>query len=128
MTESVRDAIVAANEAFMAATRQGDAAGVAALYTTDGKVLPPNADFVTGHQAIQALFQSLMDMGIAEIRLETAEVEAQGDTAFEVSTYALLGREGQELDRGKYIVVWKNEDGQWKLHRDIFNSSLPTSS
>jgi len=44
MTESARDAIVAANEAFMAATRQGDAAGVAALYTTDAKVLPPNKE------------------------------------------------------------------------------------
>jgi ketosteroid isomerase-like protein len=29
------------------------------------------------------------------------------------------------LDKGKYIVIWKQEDGQWKLHRDIFNSSMP---
>ncbi len=29
------------------------------------------------------------------------------------------------LDAGKFIVVWKQEAGQWKLHRDIFNSSMP---
>jgi ketosteroid isomerase-like protein len=29
------------------------------------------------------------------------------------------------LDEGKYIVIWKHEDGQWKLHRDILNSSRP---
>ena len=26
----------------------------------------------------------------------------------------------------KYIVVWKKEDGKWKLFRDIFNSNLPS--
>jgi hypothetical protein len=31
------------------------------------------------------------------------------------------------LDQGKYIVIWKREKGQWKLHRDIFNSSVPAS-
>ena len=31
-------------------------------------------------------------------------------------------------DRGKYLVVWKRgADGNWRLHRDIFNSSLPPS-
>jgi len=42
-----------------------------------------------------------------------------------VGTFTLKGKGGQELDAGKYIVIWKREDGQWKLHRDIFNSSLP---
>lgn len=22
----------------------------------------------------------------------------------------------------KYVVVWKKEDGQWRLHRDIWNT------
>lgn len=26
----------------------------------------------------------------------------------------------------KYIVLWKKEDGKWKLFRDIFNSNLPS--
>ena len=29
------------------------------------------------------------------------------------------------LDEGKYIVIWKREAGQWKLHRDILNRSMP---
>jgi uncharacterized protein (TIGR02246 family) len=121
----VRGAIVAANEIFMAAFKRGDAAGMAALYTEEGQVLPPNGDFVTGWQALQGFWQALMDMGIKEANLETAEVEGHGDTAIEVSTYTLRGEGGQVLDRGKYIVIWKQEGGQWKLHRDIFNSSLP---
>jgi ketosteroid isomerase-like protein len=32
---------------------------------------------------------------------------------------------GKVVDRGKYIVIWKREQGQWKLHRDIWNTSMP---
>jgi uncharacterized protein (TIGR02246 family) len=109
----------------MAAFNRGDAAGLAALYTENGQVLPPNSDFVTGKEAIQGFWQAVMDMGIKEAELEIVEAQDHGDTAIEVSTFALLGDEGQVLDKGKYIVIWKQEDGQWKLHRDIFNSSMP---
>jgi uncharacterized protein (TIGR02246 family) len=120
----IHDAIVAANEAFMARFNSGDPAAVAALYTGTGQVLPPNGDFVTGQEAIQGFWQAVMDMGIKQAKLETGEVEAHGDTAIEVSTFTLRGGDGQLLDQGKYIVIWKREDGQWKLHRDIFNSSM----
>lgn len=121
----VRDAIATANENFMAAAKQGDAAALAALYTENGQVLPPNSDFVTGKEAIQAFWQAIRDMGIMAATLETVEVEGHGDTATEVGKYTLHGEEGQQLDKGKYIVIWKQEEGQWKLHRDIFNTSMP---
>lgn len=121
----VRDDIAAANKGFMAAFKRGDAAGLAALYTENGQILPPNSDSMTGQKAIQAFWQAVMDMGIKEAKLEIVEAEAHGDTAIEISKFTLHGEEGQVLDQGKYIVVWKQEDGQWKLHRDIFNSSMP---
>jgi uncharacterized protein (TIGR02246 family) len=121
----VRDAIAAGNEKFMAVFGQGDAAGLAALYTEKGQILPPNGDFVTGKEAIRGFWQALFDMGIKEAKLEIVEVEGHGDTAIEVSKYTLKGEGGQVLDKGKYIVIWKQEEGQWKLHRDIFNSSMP---
>jgi uncharacterized protein (TIGR02246 family) len=121
----VRDAIAAGNEKFMAAFGQGDAAGLAALYTEKGQILPPNGDFVTGKEAIRGFWQALFDMGIKVAELEIVEVEGHGDTAIEVSKYTLKGEGGQVLDKGKYIIIWKQEEGQWKLHRDIFNSSMP---
>lgn len=121
----VRDTIVAGGKAFMAAFERGDAAGLAAFYTENGQVLAPNSDFVTGRPAIQAFWQAVMDTGIKAITLKTVEAEGHGDTAIEVGKYTLHGEEGQQLDKGKYIVIFKQEGGQWKLHRDIFNSSMP---
>ncbi|NIO70601.1 MAG: SgcJ/EcaC family oxidoreductase [Anaerolineae bacterium] len=129
MTQStsteVRDAIAAAVENWMATFNRGDAAGLASLHTENGQVLPPNSDFVTGRQAIQAFWQGAMDMGIKSAKLEIVEVEGHGDIAIEVSKYTLSGEADQVLDTGKYIIIWKQVDGQWKLHRDIFNSSMP---
>jgi ketosteroid isomerase-like protein len=53
------------------------------------------------------------------------EVEGLGDTAIEIGELTLYGAEAQVLDKGKYMVIWKRQDGKWKLHRDIFNSSMP---
>lgn len=119
------EAIVAADEIFMATYSRGDVAGMASLHTERCQVMPPNSNSLTGKPAIQSLFQTFMDMGIKIIKLKTVEVEGYGETAFEVGKYTLEGERGQVLDQGKYIVIWKQEAGQWKLHRDIFNSSLP---
>jgi len=124
---NIHDAIVAADEQFMAIFSQGDAAGIAALYTENGQFLPPNSDFASGRQAIQATFQAIMDMGVKAIKLETIEVEGYGDTASEVGRYTLEDESGQVMDKGKFVVIWKQEAGQWKLHRDIINSSMPAS-
>jgi uncharacterized protein (TIGR02246 family) len=124
-SSDIRETIAAANEVFMAAFKRADAASLAALYTEGGQVLPPNAGFVTGKQAIQGFWQAVFDMGIKEARMEVVEAEKHGDTVVEVSKFKLLGDGGQLMDEGKYIVIWKQEDGQWKLHRDIFNSSMP---
>ena len=124
-TTDVRRAIEAANEQFMDAFRRGDAAALAGLYSEQGQAFPPNSDIAQSRQAIQAVWQAAMDAGIRGARLDTLEVDSRDDTAYEVGKYTLLGEASQTLDTGKYIVIWKREAGQWKLHRDIWNSSKP---
>ena len=120
----VQAAIEAADEIFMETFNRGDTAALADLYTENGQLLPAGSDFVTGNEAIQNFWQGVMDMGIKSAKLETIEVEGHGDTAIDEGKYTLRGESGSVLDRGKYIVIWKQQAGQWKLHRDIWTSSL----
>jgi uncharacterized protein (TIGR02246 family) len=124
-TADARAAIEAGNKQFAAAVAKGDAAQLAAMYTGGAMVFPPNGDIVRGREAIQKLWQGALDSGVKEVALTTVEVEAHGDTAHEVGTYDMKGAGGQALDRGKYIVIWKRDQGQWRLHRDIWNTSMP---
>ena len=128
--KQVRAEIEAVNEKFIAALNGGDAAGIAALYTEDAMLLPPNSEMLEGREAAQAFWQGGIDMGIKEGTLETEIVEAQGNAAYEVGKYTLIIEPpgGPTItDKGKYLVVWKRQEGSWKLHADMWNTSLPAA-
>ena len=120
-----RPAIEAANKQFIAAVAKGDAAALAGMYTTNAIAFPPNDEPAKGRAAIQKLWQGVVASGIKGATLTTSEVETYGDTAHEVGSYEMKVEGGKVVDRGKYVVVWKREQGQWKLHRDIWNTSMP---
>lgn len=122
---ALQDTIAAENERFMRAFKQADAAGVAALYSEDGQLLPPGAPAASGWDAIRLFWQAAMDSGIHAAQLETVELEDHGETVIELGRYTLCGAAEQSLDQGKYMVIWKREHGVWKLYRDIFNSNGP---
>jgi ketosteroid isomerase-like protein len=121
---SFQDAVGAGNEAFMASFADGDAAALSALYTDEGQALPPNEEIATGHEAVQVVWQGVMDSGATEVTLETLEAHSSGEIGYEAGEFTILAGD-QTVDEGKYIIIWKLEDGQWKLHRSIWNSSRP---
>ena len=59
-------------------------------------------------------------MGLKDVRLETLDFEPAGDTGYEVGEATLTLSSGTAVV--KFVVVWKIVDGQWRLHRDIWNS------
>jgi uncharacterized protein (TIGR02246 family) len=127
-TANIKTSVEAANKNWMNAFKNADASAVARLYTARAQLLPANSDVVEGTDAIRSFWQSGMNMGIKNVVLETIEVEDLGDTAIEGGRYRLLVANGSVADGGKYIVVWKNEGGTWKLHRDIWTTSQPAKN
>ena len=125
--DKLQSEISAANAEWVKAYNAGNAAGVAACYADDAKLLPPNSDFVSGKQGITAVWQGLMDMGGKSATLNAMEVMGSGDTATEVGTYEVMDKDGKTMDKGKYMVHWKKVGSAWKLHRDIWNSSMPAA-
>jgi ketosteroid isomerase-like protein len=125
--DGVRPAIEAADAEFSAAAAKGDGAGLAAFYAAEGQVMPAGSEPIRGRVAIQKFWQGALDSGIAGVRLKTLEVFALGVTATEVGQYDLQDKTGKVLDHGKYIVVWRHEDGKWKLLRDMFSTNVPAA-
>jgi uncharacterized protein (TIGR02246 family) len=124
---STRDAIEAVNAQFVAAFGQGDSNAVAALYTPNAQLMPEGGDAIKGRAAIQKFMQGVIDSGVASISLTTLEKFGSGSTATEVGVYEMRDKTGKAVDHGKYVVLWRQVNGAWQLHRDIFNSSVPPS-
>ena len=116
------DAIKAVNQAFITAFAAQDAAAVAALYTADAAVMPADQATVAGTEAIQEFWQAAMSLGITGVELVTGEIEVHGRLAIETGGFKLYNSDGHRVSAGKYLVVWVSEKGEWKLHRDIWNS------
>lgn len=116
-----------ANEVFMAAVSARDTSAFRGLYTSDAKLFPANSDVVEGPQAIVGFWSVVMSMGIQKVEFETVTAQRTGDIAIEEGKYKLYVADDHIADQGKYLVTWKNEDGKWKVQRDIWNISTPAA-
>ena len=124
--DAVRKSVAEGNRKFGAAADRKDYAGMAALYTDEAKVLPPDAPIVTGRKAIEEFWRSAAAaLGLTSVTLKTLDLEAAGDNAYEVGEADLRLSSGPA--KVKYVVVWlKGDDSQWRIHRDIWNN-MPAS-
>ena len=62
---AVRAAMEAGNKKFADGAAKHDAALIASAYTVDAEAYPPNSGAVKGRPALQKLWQSVLDSGIA---------------------------------------------------------------
>jgi ketosteroid isomerase-like protein len=118
--------IKAAVDRFMKIFAIGDATAIAATYTSNPVVGAPTGDLVFGQAQLLQFWQSVLNgPGMVVESYEVIDVQALGaDFASEVTVFtAIIG--GQRMD-GKYLVVWKREANQWKLHLDVFNATPAT--
>lgn len=113
--------------AFTDAFNQGDIAAVAAMYSDDAMVFPPDSDMVQGRSAIEAMWKGTRDSGMKDLAFTVLDVHSSRDLAVEVGKadfkIQLANQAEPSSQTVKYVVVWKRQkDGAWKLFRDIWNS------
>jgi uncharacterized protein (TIGR02246 family) len=120
-------AIVAVTETWEAALNAKDIDGILALYTSDARVLPPNAEMASGSDAVRTVFGGMIDAGIGG-ELTSIGAKVSGDIGYDVGTYALHNDDGP-VDTGKWIVTFqRGDDGEWLITNDIFNSDNPPAA
>lgn len=122
---TVKAEIEEANKNFMALVASGDSIGLANAYTKDAKFMSAGAPSVVGRTDIQTAMSNIVKSGITKADLRLENVYGTEDLIVEEGELTLFVGDAAVAEE-KYIVVWKKEDGKWKLFRDIFNSNLPS--
>jgi ketosteroid isomerase-like protein len=122
---AARKAVDEGNQSLMDLLKKGDSTGFAALYCADAKVMGPGGPAIVGRDAIKSMAGGMVQMGLTNMTLKTSDIWGSEVLVGEEGVYTFTGGDGKQLDNGKYIVLWKMEDGKWKLFRDIFNTDVP---
>ena len=98
---------------------QGDAAGIAGLYTKDGILVTPSAKIVkNGQQEITEHNQALMKLGYNHDEGTIDQVSPLGnDEAISVGEYHFTGQRqnGPIKSDGHWTALYVREGGQWKI-------------
>jgi len=96
------------------------------FYAADASVLPFNAPIANTPQAIRDMWQHLLSDAKVTISFgpNKIDIAKSGDMAYDVGWAELKTVDGGKttLEKGKYVVVWKKHNGQWKVVADIFNT------
>ena len=98
------DQIQAASANGLHAFNAKDSAGIAAVYTSDAMLLPPDAEPIEGLEAI-AGFWGDFEGSVNSGNLETQKIFVGGDLANVIGKYR-LEIEGQQAQEAKYIEMW----------------------
>ena len=126
MTLSVQEmaAVRDASQQYGQAILAGNADALAALADQDIILMPPGSPAVEGYDAVLEFFKE--GPGLTGT-IVPAEVDGVGNLAYVRGNYSLtiqINDTTQVPDAGKFIEVWtKQEDGSWKVYRDIWNSN-----
>ena len=129
MTETVFDLAKEKQElqksfnGVMAALASGDAKAVANFYTEDGVFMPHNSQIFTGREAIEKAFVGFIEAGFTKLDVESTWAEGCGDYLLDTEQWTLSN--GQDTLIGKSLVIWKKEDGMWKMYKDMINTDTP---
>ena len=123
--DSAKAAIAASNIVFGASFATGDSTAFVNCYTTDACIYNANMPKVCGTQGINGFFNVAYQSGIRKIALTTDEVMGGKEAVVETGKYEVFIAGNVSVEKGKFVVIWKEENGKWKMHRDIWNSDAP---
>lgn len=128
-TEAEKAAIAESNRKWLAAVEAKDIEACVSFYAPDAVEMQPGMPALVGREAIREWFEAwLPDTSVSNAFFpERTEVAASGDVAYDRGTYRFTGStpDGPIEDVGKYLVIWKKIDGDWKVVASTSNSDLP---
>jgi ketosteroid isomerase-like protein len=114
------------NLKFTEQFRAGDSVALASHYWPDAELLFANSEPIKGRD-ILLTWGAMTHMGVKDFTFSTTDITGDESFIIETGKYEMKDGKGTLVDKGKYVVVWQNRNGEWKLYRDIGNTSMPAA-
>ena len=107
-------------ELYEKASNDGDAHELAALYTDQALLLPPDGGVVVGRDSILAFWLDGLERGLT---LDTVRVVTHDREGYVVGIYHLAATDELAADSGKYVLCVERGETGWRLAVDTWNAT-----
>ena len=119
-----------ASKNWVESYNRNDWDALAAYFTLDAIMMPPNGSPVTGREAI-AVWERENEQGF-RIAFKLESITGSGELAYvrgSSCVFIPVGNSSYTVDIGKFMEVRERQaDGAWLIAADIFNSNLAAGS
>jgi ketosteroid isomerase-like protein len=119
--QAIRETTSALQSSFNAK----DVDKILSLYTENSVFMPPNKPLLRGRGPLKGFYEGLLNGGSKDLKLTTGDVAGHGPLGYESGSYTMTN--GEVPDRGKYLFIFRNMNGQWKIEYTSWSSDLPPS-
>ena len=108
--------------AFESALKKGDSAAIGNLYCVDARLLNHGSPSTVGRADIVKSLAEMIRDSITGSGFVTTGLWGSDEILAEEGTGYFAKSNGTVIARGRYLLIWKKEDGLWKIFRDTFFS------
>jgi len=96
---------------------ESDSVSIAAMYASDGMMGCTRGEKIISK--VGEWIRSDIENDSRHITFKTVTLNADGNLLIETGTAEARSDAGESKYTFRYLVVWKKEDGVWKLYRDF---------
>lgn len=123
--DATRRLVAELNERFTNAHVTGDVATVDAMFAPGAISYPPGAAAVSGLPALHDFTVAYLEAGLTEFREETTDFYGNAEYVVDAGTYVVTYGPDHVTERGKYLNVWQQVNGSWKIRSNMWNVDEP---
>ncbi len=96
--------------------QNGDSIALGEMYMMDAEIIPSTV----GRNNITKVFGSMIRDSITGSSFKTTKLWGNDQLVVEDGTGIWSYTNGKVVGRGRYLLVWKKDDGKWKILRDTW--------
>jgi ketosteroid isomerase-like protein len=96
--------------------KNGDSISLGNMYTEDAEIIPS----AVGRENITKVFGSMIRDSITGSSFKTTKLWGNDQLLVEDGTGTWYHTNGTAVGSGRYLLVWKKDDGEWKILRDTW--------
>jgi uncharacterized protein (TIGR02246 family) len=126
-TKEDTDTITRQIEELRTAFNAKDADKVAAFFSANGIVMPPNQATARSRESVREYYAARFGEGAGDLELEPRDISGTATLAYASGDYRLNVASGEgepQRDRGKFVWVLRKTNDRWFIEYVIFNSDF----